>query len=82
MAGRPRAEDDLPQIADLAARGLTMRAIAEQTGKSYSQVRTRITALRRAVAHETGEIAWLEERTVVEVAQRWLTLFAPEAQEP
>ena len=75
MAGRPRAEDDLPEIADLAARGLTMRAIAEESGKSYSQVRTRIAALRRGVARETGDIAWLEDKTVVETATRWLEIF-------
>lgn len=72
--GRPRAEDKLREIALLAARGLQMTEIAEETASSYRQVRTRIATIRSTVASTMGDLAWLEGRTVVEAANAWLKL--------
>lgn len=80
MRERPnrRAREHIEDVARLAARGLILAEIERQTPLTLRQVQARVETMRIDVASLTGDNVWRSaaDRTLVEVAQKWLALQA------
>ncbi|MEZ4451770.1 MAG: hypothetical protein R3B09_20065 [Nannocystaceae bacterium] len=77
--GRPRETDHCDAIAAILRDGVAMADIARQLELAYPLVARRVETMRRILAVETGEAAWIDPglRTNVLVGRAWSERVAP-----
>ncbi len=72
VRGRPRETSDLVEIARELERGVSQADVARKLDMATSTIQRRVATMRALIAEETGDTAYLREKTTVEVARDFL----------
>jgi DNA-binding IclR family transcriptional regulator len=72
VRGRPRETSGLVEIARELERGVSQAEVARTLDMATSTVQRRVATMRALMAEETGDTAYLRDKTTVEVARDFL----------